>query len=286
MPQNRSKLTSHGRTGRAAVVAATAGLAAVGVGAAAGASSPPPSEPAAGGAAMSTVAQADVITGNGVTDSEIDVAVLNGFTGPVANLAIPAADGMEAYFNMVNDAGGVCGRQIVLDRRDTQYDAQIAIQEYRAVRDDIAMLAGVVGSAAIFGLSEDIQRDHLALLANTGTEAVLPLPNVLMFIAPFALEVINGVSYAVDQYAGDDGVLQLGVVYQADAFGEAGMAAAQYVADHNDKVEIVGTATYTPTDQDLSAQAQAMADSGAEVVWTHVISAPPIRSGSRRTGWA
>lgn len=225
-----------------------------------GASAPPSSDPQS------------VETGNGVTDDEIRVAVLNGFTGPVANLAIPAADGMEAYFNMVNENGGVCGRQIVLDRRDTEYDPQVAIQEYRAVSGDVAMLAGVVGGATIFGLSEDIQRDGLALLANTGTESVIPLPNVLMFIAPFALEVVNGVSWAAEEYAGDDGVLQLGVIYQADAFGEAGMAAAQYVDDNADNVEIVGSATYTPTDQDLTSQAQAMLDSGAEVVWLHVIS--------------
>ena len=59
---------------------------------------------------------AEVATGNGVSDDEIRVAVLNGFTGPVANLAIPAADGMDAYFNMVNEAGGVCGRSIVLGK--------------------------------------------------------------------------------------------------------------------------------------------------------------------------
>ena len=112
----------------------------------------------------------------------------------------------------------------------------------------------------------------MATLANTGAEAVIPLPNVLMFIAPFALEVVNGVSWAAEEQAGDDGVLQLGVVYQADAFGESGLAAAQYVEANSDNVEIVGTATYTPADQDLTSQAQAMMDSGAEVVWLHVIS--------------
>lgn len=230
---------------------------------------------------------ADVATGNGVTDDEIRVAVLNGFTGPVANLAIPAADGMDAYFNMVNDAGGVCGRTIVLERRDTQYDPQVAIQEYRAISGEVAMLAGVVGGATIFGLSEDVQRDNLALIANTGTESVIPLPNVLMFIAPFALEVINGVSWAADELAGDDGVLQLGVVYQADAFGEAGMAAARYVDDNADNVEIVGTATYTPTDQDLTSQAQEMMDSGAEVVWLHVISSqvPKLLGAAAQLGY-
>ena len=230
---------------------------------------------------------AEVATGNGVSDDEIRVAVLNGFTGPVANLAIPAADGMDAYFNMVNEAGGVCGRSIVLDRRDTQYDPQVAIQEYRAVSGEVAMLAGVVGGATIFGLSEDIQRDDLALIANTGTESVIPLPNVMMFIAPFALEVVNGVSWAAEELAGDDGVLQLGVVYQADAFGEAGMAAAQYVEDNSDNVEIVGNATYTPTDQDLTSQAQAMMDSGAEVVWLHVISSqvPKLLGAASQLGY-
>ena len=237
------------------------------------------------GAAATT--PADLVTGNGVTDDEIRVAVLNGFTGPVANLAIPAADGMEAYFNMVNENGGVCGRQLVLDRRDTKYDPQVAIQEYRAVSGDIAMLGGVVGAAAIFGLSEDIQRDSLATLANTGSESVIGVPNVLMFIAPFALEVVNGVSWAAENEAGDDGVLQLGVISQADAFGEAGLAAAQYVDENADNVEIVGTATYTPTDQDLTSQAQAMLDSGAEVVWLHVISSqvPKLLGAAAQIGY-
>lgn len=232
-------------------------------------------------------APADVATGNGVTDDEIRVAVLNGFTGPVANLAIPAADGMEAYFNMVNENGGVCGRDIVLERRDTKYDPQVAIQEYRAVSGDVAMLAGVVGAASIFGLSEDIQRDSLATLAATGSESVIGVPNVLMFIAPFALEVINGVSWAAETLAGDDGVLQLGVISQADAFGEAGLKAAQYVDDNSDNVEIVGTATYTPTDQDLTSQAQAMMDSGAEVVWLHMISSqvPKLLGAAAQIGY-
>lgn len=246
-----------------------------------GASTAPPDSSPAGSA------PADLATGNGVTDDEIRLAVLNGFTGPVANLAIPAADGMEAYFNMVNEDGGVCGRSIVLDRRDTKYDPQVAIQEYRAVSGDVAMLAGVVGAAAIFGLSEDIQRDSLLTLANTGSESVIGVPNVLVFIAPFALEVINGVSWAADNLAGDDGVLQLGVVSQADAFGEAGLAAAQYVADNAENVEIVGTATYTPTDQELTSQAQAMMDSGAEAVWLHMISSqvPELLGAASQLGY-
>jgi ABC-type branched-subunit amino acid transport system substrate-binding protein len=230
---------------------------------------------------------ADVVTGRGVSDDTIKMAVLNGFTGPIANLAIPAADGMDAYLNMVNEAGGVCGRQLVSDRVDTQYDPQVAIQEYRAIHDEVA-LVGVVGGAAIFGLSEDIERDNMTLLANTGLEAVLPLRNVMIFIAPFALEVINGLTWASEELAGDDGVLQLGVVYQADAFGESGLAAAQYVADNTDNVEIVGSASYAAADQDLSAQAQAMADSGAEVVWTAAISSqiPKLLGAADQIGYS
>ncbi|MEO5725341.1 MAG: ABC transporter substrate-binding protein [Ilumatobacteraceae bacterium] len=219
----------------------------------------------------STMDPTKVKTGPGVTDTEIHVAVLNGFTGPVANLAIPAADGMDAYFKMVNDKGGVCGRKLVLERHDTKYDPQLAIQEYRAIHDKVAMMA-IVGSAAIFGLSADIKRDNMATLANTGSESVIALDNVLLFITPFSLEVVNGISWAAENQAGPDGNLKLGVVYQADAFGQAGFKAAQYVAAHNPKVKIVGSTTYTPADQNLTAQAQAMKDSGADVVWLHVIS--------------
>src|SRR5690606_33548051 len=61
---------------------------------------------------------------------------------------------------------------------------------------------------------------------------------------------------------------KVGVIYQNDAYGEEGLAAVEYAAESM-SIEIVATASYSPTDEDFTAQVQEMIDGGAEVVWLH-----------------
>ncbi|MCZ7525518.1 MAG: ABC transporter substrate-binding protein [Acidimicrobiia bacterium] len=214
---------------------------------------------------------AEVATDKGVTDDEIRVGFLNGFTGPIAPLAIAAGAGFDAAVHEVNEAGGICGREVVTVRGDTKYDPQVSVQEYRANKDDVVMLGSLTGTAALFGLSEDIARDGITVLGATGSASVLPLENIWLYITSFTHQALNAISWAAEEEAGDDGALQLGILYQDDPFGQEGLAAAQFAEANLDNVEIVGEAKYAAGDQDFTAQAQALKDSGAEVVWLHAI---------------
>ena len=141
-------------------------------------------------------------TDKGVTDTEIRLGLLNGFTGPIAALAAPAGDGAKAYYEWVNSQGGVCGRKLVAKAVDTKYDPQVGTQVYRANKDEVVMFSQLVGAATIFGLSKDIERDGIAVLAATGTVDVFVLPNVFGFITPFTFEAIGGISWALKNQPG------------------------------------------------------------------------------------
>lgn len=213
----------------------------------------------------------EVTTGPGVTDSEIHVAVLNDFSGPIATIGTPAAVGSEVYFDALNAEGGVCGREVVVEREDTKYDTQIAVQAYRAVADDVAFITQLLGTSTVFALANDVARDNITTLAGTLAAAVIPLENMWVYQTPFPLEAINGIHWAADNVddADGDGTLGVGVIYQNDAYGEEGLEGVEMAAEDLENVEVVATSSYSPTDEDFTAQVQDMQKAGAEIVWLH-----------------
>jgi ABC-type branched-subunit amino acid transport system substrate-binding protein len=88
---------------------------------------------------------------NGVTDSQIGVTVITAKTNPLGGKYHEYIDGVNAYFKMINDAGGIYGRKLVVlkDRDDntgllnTQMTtAAIADDKPFAVFEATQMLAG------------------------------------------------------------------------------------------------------------------------------------------------
>lgn len=209
----------------------------------------------------------DVTTGPGVSDTEIKVAVLNDFSGPIASIGTPAAIGSEMYFDALNAEGGVCGRDVVVERADTKYDTQVAIQEYRSIKDDIAFITQLLGGGTVFALANDIERDQITTLAGTLSATVIPLPYLYVYQTPFPLEAINAMAW-IGEEMGADAPAKVGVIYQNDAYGEEGLAAVNYAAE-TESIEVVAEASYSPTDEDFTSQVQAMIDGGADVVWLH-----------------
>jgi ABC-type branched-subunit amino acid transport system substrate-binding protein len=94
------------------------------------------------GACASTGGNSDV----GVTSNSITLANVSLLTGPVPGLFKGATDGTKAFFNYQNSLGGVCGRKLVLDPRDDQFDANQNKSQYQ---DAIGKDFGFVGSFSV-----------------------------------------------------------------------------------------------------------------------------------------
>src|SRR6478736_2304572 len=57
------------------------------------------------------------VTAKGVSDTEISVDTISSKTNPLHGRYAEIADGMQAYFNMVNAEGGLYGRKLVIGKQ-------------------------------------------------------------------------------------------------------------------------------------------------------------------------
>jgi branched-chain amino acid transport system substrate-binding protein len=82
----------------------------------------------------------------GISKSEIKVGGLAALTGPLGNQYSGIFDGVQAYFDMVNDAGGINGRKLVLtEKLDDSSSGDIDSQQAQALneRDKVFAVVGV-----------------------------------------------------------------------------------------------------------------------------------------------
>src|SRR2546421_124612 len=96
----------------------------------------------------------------GVSASEIQVGGMAAITGPLGDQYAPIFDGAEAYFDMVNEQGGVNGRKIkVVAKLDDTTDAARNASQARALVEQHHVFAVIPVAAPIFPGGKDLG-DH------------------------------------------------------------------------------------------------------------------------------
>ena len=79
----------------------------------------------------------------GVTPKTVTVGQIDDLTLPIDGLFKGAEDGTRAYFDYVNSRGGVNGRKIVFDARDSQYQGGVVATDTASIiKSDFAMVGG------------------------------------------------------------------------------------------------------------------------------------------------
>ncbi|HZD65987.1 MAG TPA: ABC transporter substrate-binding protein, partial [Acidimicrobiales bacterium] len=87
----------------------------------------------------------------GVTPTSIRVGGLASVTGPLGGQFGAAFDGAQAYFDMVNAAGGVDGRKIQMAARlDDQTDPSTDVSQARALLERYHVFAVVPVASPVF----------------------------------------------------------------------------------------------------------------------------------------
>src|SRR5205814_4413935 len=98
-----------------------------------------PGGPTATTASPAQLKENDPVTAPGVTSSTITVDDITSKTNPLHGHYAELADGVQAYFNMVNAEGGIYGRQLKIGKqRDDIAGLQNQQQAQQAVAQDNA----------------------------------------------------------------------------------------------------------------------------------------------------
>ena len=179
--------------------------------------------------ASSVPANAEV----GVSSTEIKL----GITVPQTGIAAPGynkvAPAMKAYFNYINDNGGVYGRKINLIIKDDKYIPQEAINKTNELilKDKVFALVGQLGTANHLAVASKVRiasRNIPSLYLNTGYSGfadVNKFKTSFMHFPTYAMEAKILSTYIKENFAGKTTCL----VSQNDDFGAdagAGFTAA------------------------------------------------------------
>jgi len=169
--------------------------------------------------AVSTPLQAQNTTG--VTDREIVIGSCSALEGPSHFLGTETVTGAKAYFAMINDAGGVDGRQTKLITYDDRYDpAKTEACFNRLMEQNVFALAFFVGTPTAVKYIPMAESNKTPLVGLfTGAQTLyVPLRH---WIVNVRASYFDETREQIDGMWGTLGYKKIGVIYPEDAFGAA-----------------------------------------------------------------
>ena len=158
----------------------------------------------------------------GVTNDKILLGQAAVFSGPAAQLGIQMRNGIKAYFDAVNEKGGVHGRKLELVTEDDRYDPTVAPQASKKLIDEhkVFALVGYVGTPTGVQHLPVVTQAKVPLVGMfTGAEALrVPMNRYVFHVRASYYDETEKI---VEQVVSTGGK-KISVFYQNDAYGEAG----------------------------------------------------------------
>jgi branched-chain amino acid transport system substrate-binding protein len=205
---------------------------------------------------------------NGVTDTEIKIATLLPMSqSAAAAWGVPLSRGMRAYYDYINDQGGIYGRKINFIIGDSQYAGPVASEvTHRLVEQDkIFALQGSLGTAAHSAVYKYLEENGVPdmFLLTGNTKWTVPISrNRFGFLVDYITEGRILGKYIADNFDGK----KLGIIAQNDDFGKEGeQGIKQGLKDEDAEMEIV-TEYYDEAQNDVTAQVQRLKNANVDVI--------------------
>ena len=169
---------------------------------------------------------------DGVTADKIIFGQAAPLTGPAAALGQGMQTGINAAFAETNKAGGIHGRKLELNSVDDGYEPTKSIGVVKKLLDEdkVFALAGPVGtptSAATMPIA--IEHGAPFIGAFTGAELLrTPYKPLIVNVRASYFEETEAM---VEHLTRDLGATRIAIMYQDDAFGQAGLAGVRRALD-------------------------------------------------------
>ena len=210
----------------------------------------------------------------GVTEDVIRVGAIADLSGIFAPLVIQIIDAQTAYWDMVNENGGIGGRQIEFVVLDNAYDVPTHLERYEVMRDEdegVVFLSQSTGSPHTAAIAEALVEDGLGAIPLSWYSG-WPDPdfgqNVFESYTNYCYESINGVDYMANNIV--DGEARLAVISFPGEYGQDGAVGAKIAAEALG-IEVVydGEGAVIPG-ADQTPVITGLLESGANMVWATI----------------
>lgn len=186
-------------------------------------------------------------------------------TGPAQELGKDFQLGARTYFDIVNAAGGVRGKKIVLRTLDDGYEPPRALENSKKfVEDgDVLALFGYVGtptSAASIPVASQAKMPFFG--AFTGAELLrTPLNRYVFNVRASYFDETEAIVRQMTQ----GGVTRVAVFYQNDSYGQAGLAGVERALAKR-QLQVAARATVERNSTDVAAAVATMMTAKPELI--------------------
>ncbi|MEP3247165.1 MAG: ABC transporter substrate-binding protein [Sneathiella sp.] len=235
-------------------------------------------------AAFGSAAQAD----QGIHDDKIVLGSHQPLSGPVALWGVPVTNGMRMAVEEINEKGGINGRKLELIVEDTAYQQNKAAQagDKLIKKDKVFALVGPLGTPTnMVTMPRALKKGVMNIFPLSAAKEMFEPHHKLKFsnLTPYDDQMRAAVKYFVD----NEGVKQIGVLYQDDDFGKNVLLGCSEQAKAMGLPEVIKT-NFKRGSKDFSSQIAKLKSGGAELICLGTIIGETIGSmaTARKIGYS
>lgn len=149
--------------------------------------------------------------------------------GPFAPLGVPITDAQKAFWQRVNEDGGIGGYDIDATSfiKDNLYNPETHKQVYTEIEGDVLALGQTLGSPTTLAILGDMQNDEVLGAPASWTSLWEFEDNILESGTNYCFESMNSVDYAVEEF----GAKSVMAVHYPGDYGEDAAGGAKAAAE-------------------------------------------------------
>jgi branched-chain amino acid transport system substrate-binding protein len=223
---------------------------------------------------------------SGVTDSEIVLGCSNSFSGPLAFTGEQATKfGVDLYFKVVNDGGGILGRKVRTVYYDDGYKPQEAVANTKKLveQDHVFAVIAPQGTPPVVATMEYLEENKVPLLFPFQGS---PVTRGRKWVFSGMTLYDRQSRMMIDYLAGSRKFRTFGALYQDDEYGKAFLTAFEKdLARHNLKMTVAESVKRGVND--VSAQIARLQAARPQV--TFLVLTPPAGAQAlkerQKIGW-
>lgn len=217
-------------------------------------------------------ARAEKQYGPGVTDTEIKIGNTNFYSGPASSYGVIGKT-ETAFFNMLNEQGGINGRKIIFISYDDAYTPPKTVEQTRKLveSDGVFLIFNSLGTPTNTAVQKYLNQKRVPqLFVGTGaTKWGDPkhFPWTIGWQPNYQSEGRIYATYILEQRAES----KIAVLYQNDDYGKDYVKGLKDGLGDKAKSMIVAEAPYETTDPTVDSQVVNLKASGAEIFYNVTI---------------
>src|ERR1700682_2134309 len=220
-------------------------------------------------ALSASTAQAQKNYDPGATDTEIKVGQTVPFSGPASAYATIGKT-QAAYFNMINEQGGINGRKITLIQYDDAYSPPKAVEQMRKLieSDEVLLTFQIIGTPSNAAVQKYLNSKKVPqLFAATGASKFTDpknFPWTMGFNPNYFVEGRIYGQYIIKNYPN----AKVGILYQNDDLGKDYLNGIKAGLGDKAATMVVAEASYEVSDPTIDSQILKIKDAGTDLFFS------------------